>query len=198
MNAFLGIPYAAAPVGFLRFYPPQKHNGWNDTLLATQFKNNCPQLPVTPNINEDCLYLNIWTPDVKLLFYKNLASNHFTSFQNAMRYGPLPVVMFLDGYRYSTSSEIPVDGQDLASEGVVVVTVSYRLNVFGFFCLANEEARGNYGLLDQYFALLWIRENVRAFGGDPQKITLFGHGSGAASIVLHMVSPRTAGLDRSS
>lgn len=74
-----------------------------------------------------------------------------------------------------------------------MVSANYRLNIFGFLCLGSESARGNLGLLDQYFALLWTRENARHFGGDPQKITLFGHGSGAASVVLHMVSPRTAG-----
>lgn len=78
-------------------------------------------------------------------------------------------------------------------ENVVLVSVNYRLNVFGFLCLETKEVRGNFGLLDQYFAMLWVRENIRPFGGDPDKITLFGHSSGAASVVLHMVSPRTAG-----
>lgn len=101
--------------------------------------------------------------------------------------------MFFDGRQFARSSDALLSGQDLAVEGVVVVSVNYRLNVFGFLCLGTEQARGNYGILDQYFSLLWVRENIRFFGGDPQKITLFGHDSGAASVVLHMVSPRTAG-----
>lgn len=109
------------------------------------------------------------------------------------RSGSIPVVLFFDDYNFSKNSDIPIPGQDLASTGVVVVSPNYRLNVFGFMCLGVEEARGNMGLLDQYFALLWTRENIRHFGGDPQKITLFGHGTGAAAVVLHMVSPRTAG-----
>lgn len=103
------------------------------------------------------------------------------------------MVIFFEGQQFAKSSGVPLSGQDLAAEGVVVVSVNYRLNVFGFFCLGTEQGRGNYGILDQYFSLLWVRENIRSFGGDAQKITLFGHGSGAASIVLHMVSPRTAG-----
>lgn len=102
------------------------------------------------------------------------------------------MVLFIDGADFAKDGEIQISGHDLAAEGVVVVSVNYRLNVFGFFCLGTEQARGNLGLLDQYFALLWVRENVVHFGGDSQKITLFGHGSGAASVVLHLVSPRTA------
>lgn len=108
-------------------------------------------------------------------------------------YAPLPVVVFFEGLDFFQSSSIPLSGQDLAAEGIVVVTVNYRLNVFGFFCLGNSDSRGNLGLLDQYFALLWIRENIKQFGGDPEKITLFGYLSGAVSVALHMVSPRTAG-----
>lgn len=111
-------------------------------------------------------------------------------------YAPLPVVVFFEGLDFFQSSSIPLSGQDLAAEGIVVVTVNYRLNVFGFFCLGSSDSRGNLGLLDQYFALLWIRENIKQFGGDPEKITLFGYLSGAVSVALHMVSPRTAGKRR--
>lgn len=78
-------------------------------------------------------------------------------------------------------------------ENMVVVTVNYRLNVFGFLCLDSQEVRGNFGLLDQYFSMLWVREHIKNFGGDSDKITLFGHSAGAASVALHMISPRTAG-----
>lgn len=103
------------------------------------------------------------------------------------------MLLFFDGTDFAKDGGVYISGLDMAAEGVVVVTANYRLNVFGFFCLGTAQARGNIGLLDQYFVLLWVRENIRQFGGDAQKITLFGHGSGAASVVLHMVSPRTAG-----
>ena len=105
-------------------------------------------------------------------------------------------MVFFEGKNFYQSSEVPISGQDFAAEGLVVVTMNYRLNVFGFFCLGISEARGNLGMLDQYFGLLWIRENINKFGGDPEKITLYGHQSGAASVTLHMVSPRTAGAFR--
>nr|WCC58157.1 carboxylesterase [Pharsalia antennata] len=177
VNSYLGVPYAAPPVDHLRFSSPARHLGWNGTYDATNFKSRCPQLPLRLSFtNEDCLYLNIWSPS------------------NLGNYAPLPVVVFFEGLDFFQSSSIPISGQDLAAEGIVVVTVNYRLNVFGFFCLGNADSRGNLGLLDQYFALLWIRENIKQFGGDPEKITLFGYSSGAVSVALHMVSPRTAGL----
>lgn len=163
-------------MGELRFLPPQKHNGWNSTLQATAYGKRCLQLPINDEEqSEDCLFLNIWSPE------------------NAGREGFLPVVLFFHGIDFARDGDVPISGLDLAAEGVVIVTANYRLNVFGFLCLGTEQARGNLGLLDQYFSLLWVRENIRNFGGDPQKITLFGHGAGAASVVLHMVSPRTSG-----
>lgn len=110
-----------------------------------------------------------------------------------MRYGPLPVLVFFYSYDFSTTTRSPIEALDLANEGVVVVTVTYRLNVFGFLCLRVPEVRGNMGLLDQYLSLIWIRENIRYFGGDPYKITLYGHSGGATSVALHMISTRTTG-----
>ncbi|CAH0562199.1 unnamed protein product, partial [Brassicogethes aeneus] len=98
------------------------------------------------------------------------------------------------GFYFESSSDLPFSGQDLAVEGIIVVSINYRLNIFGFFCLGSAEARGNLGLLDQYFSLLWVKENIKHFGGDPEKLTLFGFGSGAASVTLHLISPRTAGI----
>lgn len=103
-------------------------------------------------------------------------------------------MVFFEGIEFRKSNIIPIPGQDLAMENVIVVTVNYRLNVFGFLCLQTKEVRGNFGLLDQYFSMLWVRENIKVFGGDPDKITLFGHYAGAASVILHMISPRTKGL----
>lgn len=106
----------------------------------------------------------------------------------------MPVLVFFDGYEFAKRGPIRVSGQDLAVEQIVVITVNYRLNVFGFLCFETPYVRGNMGLLDQYFALLWIRKNVRYFGGDEDKITLYGHSAGAASVALHLISPRTAGM----
>ncbi|XP_060516417.1 carboxylesterase 5A-like [Cylas formicarius] len=178
VNSFLGIPYAAAPIGNNRFKPPQKHAGWNETFKAIGYGPRCAQLTRKGEVvgNEDCLYLNIWSPSV---------SGNFAN---------IPVLMFFEGLDFYRNTELPISGQDLAVEGVVVVIANYRLNIFGYFCLGTEEARGNLGLLDQYFAILWVKDNIKHFGGDPDKITLFGHSSGAVSVAFHLISPRTAGL----
>ncbi|PSN45889.1 Neuroligin-4 [Blattella germanica] len=162
--------------------PPERHPGWNHSLFAGSFAKACPQLQEISNMapisqDEDCLYLNIWTPE-SIANYRNGA----------------PVVLFLEGEGFVTGSVSRFPGQDLAAEGVIVVSASYRLNVFGFFCLEDSEARGNLGLLDQYFALLWVRENIEMFGGDTRRITLMGHSAGAASVMYHLTSPRTPGL----
>ncbi|XP_044766052.1 carboxylesterase 5A-like [Coccinella septempunctata] len=175
LRVFYGIPYAAPPVGSLRFAPPIMHQGWNGTYQAFNTKPRCPQLPPRDNQNEDCLYLDMWMPEVN------------SSYQR-------PVVMFFGGVDFARDSKLTFSGQDLAAKGMIVVRVSYRLNIFGFFSLETQEFRGNIGLLDQYYALLWVRENIVHFGGDNMNITLFGHYSGATSIAFHMISPRTKGL----
>ncbi|KAK9507925.1 hypothetical protein O3M35_007685 [Rhynocoris fuscipes] len=184
--AFLGIPYATPPVGKYRFAAPEKHSGWSSEspFSAVELGPACiqpqgeliPDFGVNPRQDEDCLYLNVWTAEASL------------NYRNS------PVLIFLEGEGFVTGYPGRFPGQDLASEGIVVVTVSYRLNVFGFFCLEHGGARGNLGLLDQYLALLWVRENIDAFGGDPRSVTLMGHSAGAMSIGYHMVSPRTHDL----
>ncbi|GJQ84466.1 hypothetical protein Trydic_g21024 [Trypoxylus dichotomus] len=176
IDVFLGIPYVAPPIDNLRFTPPRKHFGWNGTLDASNYPPPCPQIPRLDGQNEDCLYLNVWTPE-----YRG-------------KYALKPVVIFFEGLEFSRSNKIPVSGQELAAEDVIVVTANYRLNIFGFLCLGIPEARGNLGLLDQYFAMLWVKRNIERFGGNSDKITVFGHSAGAASAVLHLISPRTNGL----
>lgn len=95
---------------------------------------------------------------------------------------------------YLSSDPVHIPGHDLAAEGVVLVSVSYRHNVFGSFCLGRPEARGNLGLLDQYMALLWVKENIEKFGGDKNQVTLMGHGASASSVIYHMTSPRARGM----
>lgn len=104
-----------------------------------------------------------------------------------------PVVVFFGGVDFGRDSLLTFSGQQLATRGIIAVRVAYRMNIFGFFSLGTREFRGNIGLLDQYYALLWVRENIVHFGGDNQNVTLLGHNSGAISIALHMTSPRTQG-----
>jgi para-nitrobenzyl esterase len=186
-----GIPYAAPPVGEGRWRPPRPPVPWHGVRLADRFApaawqsiEACREVgggdPGT--FSEDCLYLNIWAP---------------------ARYDePLPVMVWLHGggYTIGAGSLPPYEGRALASRGVVVVTVNYRLGHLGFFAhpsLAGEDPEGplaNFALLDQIAALEWVRDNIGAFGGDPQNITLFGESAGGRSVLSLMVSPLSAGL----
>ena len=183
---FLGIPYAAPPVGELRWKPPQPVSRWNGTRQATQFGAACPQRPASwfPYIgwSEDCLFLNVWTPQ--------LSAN-----------AKLPVLIYFHGGSNTQGySQMTPLGPALAPEGVVVVSANYRLGPFGF--LAHPEltaesphhSSGNYGLLDQLQALRWVRENIAHFGGDPDRITVMGQSAGAVDVCLLMASPMAAGL----
>ncbi len=197
---FLGIPYAAPPVGPLRFRPPQPPDPWGTPLSATSYPPGCAQLPTLTNgdvriENEDCLYLNVWTPD-------------------PAPSGPLPVLFWIHGGSNtsgSTADYVPFpdyegvrlyDGHFLARDrGVVVVTVNYRLNVFGFLGLAELASEdpswpyaGNQGLLDQRAALQWVQQNIAAFGGDPGNVTIFGESAGSFDVCAHVVSPGSTGL----
>ncbi|CAH0724848.1 unnamed protein product, partial [Brenthis ino] len=174
IEAFFGIPYAAPPIGRLRFSPPERHTGWRRTLFAHRMHPRCPDSGNNTDVSEDCLYLNIWAP-------------------RRVEGKQMPVVIVL----YSESwiqNGVNLPCQELAAGGLVVVTVAYRLHILAFFTLKSITARGNLALLDQYMALIWIRENIAAFGGNPNSITLMGHSAGADSVLLHIVSPRSIGL----
>jgi para-nitrobenzyl esterase len=188
---FLGIPYAAPPVGDLRWRAPQPIEPWGGLREASQFGASCiqPPLPVSATVPdageqcEDCLYLNVWAP-------KNAGG------------GKLPVMMWIHGGSYiiGSGSWPHYDGAAFARQGVVYVSINYRLNYFGFFAhpaLTEENADGllaNYGILDQIAALKWIRRNISAFGGDPENITVFGASAGGTFTNLLMTSPLSAGL----
>lgn len=193
---FLGIPFAAPPVGDLRWRPPQPPQPWTDVLEADAISPPCAQLAAltTPaSDTEDCLYLNVWTPDP--------APDR-----------PLPVLFWIHGGANtsgSTGDLIPLgvgglfyNGQGLAAtRDVVVVTTNYRLNVFGFLshqALAAEDPgypySGNQALLDQRAALQWVRDNIVAFGGDPDNVTIFGESAGAFNVCYHVASPLSRGL----
>jgi para-nitrobenzyl esterase len=190
VHAFLGMPYAAPPVGDLRWKPPVPEAKWNGVRKATDFGPHCMQGKVFGDMNfrdaggsEDCLSLNVWVPakpsDKKL---------------------PVMVWIYGGGFVAGTTSEGRQDGTHLAQQGVVVVSMNYRLGVFGFLVhpeLAKESGRnsaGNYGLLDQLAALKWVHENIAAFGGDPENVTIFGESAGSFSVSAQMASPLAKGL----
>ncbi|PSN39903.1 hypothetical protein C0J52_07943 [Blattella germanica] len=180
--AFLGIPYAEPPTGELRFKPPLKAKPWNGTYFAIYDGKSCmggnyPFLQITGQ--EDCLYLNVYTP-------KLMAPNG--SLLNVL-------VWIHPGTFYSGSDSSTVyEPHTWMNMDIVLITMNYRLGAFGFLSTGDDEAPGNYGLKDQVMALHWIKDNVAAFGGDPNKVTLFGHSAGAASTHYHMLSPLSKGL----
>ena len=184
LRVYRGIPFAAPPVGDLRWRPPQPVIPWHGVRVADQFADACPQGKVDenghfgPDIGEDCLYLNVWTP---------------AKTANAS----LPVMVWIHGGGFrSGATSIPVySGEQLAKHGVVVVSVAYRLGVFGFMAWPGH-ASANFGLLDQIAALRWVKRNIRAFGGNPHKVTIFGESAGAMSVSLLAASPEAKGLFR--
>ena len=191
LAVFRGIPYAAPPVGKLRWQPPQKPPSWTGVQNATSFGPACPQQEVSElegggdlgRMAEDCLYLNIWKPITQ-------------------RNEKLPVMVWIHGggFGVGAGSGPEYPGDRLARKGSIVVTLNYRLGALGFFVHEDLEKEspagvsGNYGLLDQIAALRWVKKNIGAFGGDPERITLFGESAGAASINLLMLSPQAKGL----
>jgi para-nitrobenzyl esterase len=185
LRAFKGVPYAAPPVAELRWRAPQPVEPWEGVRPATQPGAVCmqPSPPERLPMSEDCLFLNVWT----------LGADD----------GARPVMVWIHGGSFlgGSGSAAVSDGAALARHGVVVVTLNYRLGRFGFFAhpaLAATrppgEAAANFGLMDQMAALYWVRRNVRAFGGDPDNITLFGESSGAAAVLRLMISPAAKGL----
>ena len=185
VRIFLGIPYAAPPVGELRWKPPQEIASWAQERNSTDFSPSCPQPKQqdTGKFSEDCLYLNVWT----------------TTENQDKR---LPVMVWIHGgaFNFGSASQPEYDGKNLAKKGVVVVTINYRLGPLGFLVhplLSKESAHntsGNYGLLDQIAALKWVQKNIAAFGGNPDRITIFGQSAGSRSVSLLMISPLSAGL----
>jgi para-nitrobenzyl esterase len=184
VRVYKGIPYAAAPAGQLRWKPPQPAKPWKGILVAKSFPANCPQVPVVPGPqSEDCLGLNVWTPA------RSAAAK-------------LPVMVWIHGggFQIGASSQSAYDGEALAAQGVVLVSINYRLGVFGFLAhpaLGQESpqgASGNYGLLDMVAALEWVKRNIGAFGGDPGNVTIFGESAGGTAVCLLMVVPQAEGL----
>jgi para-nitrobenzyl esterase len=190
VQAFLGLPYAAPPVGNLRWRAPQPPSGWKDVRDATSFGAHCAQVHIWDDIffedsgpSEDCLFLNVYAPT---------GSNADSK---------LPVLFWIHGggYAVGASSEPRHNGDFLPLKGVVLVTINYRLGIFGFLAttdLAHEAngAAGNYGLLDMVAALQWVEANIRNFGGDPGNVTIFGESAGSFAVSTLMASPAARGL----
>lgn len=198
VDRFLGLPYAASTAGANRWRPPQPVASWTGVRAAVRYGPDCAQaapfsppggLPWTPEYlpsgrkSEDCLSLNVWTP-------------------RARAGSALPVLVWIHGGGFSGgSTSVPIyDGANLARRGIVVVTINYRLGPFGFLAhpwlTAEDGSSGDYGLMDQVAALRWVARNVRAFGGDPAKVTIAGQSAGAASVHYLMAAPSTRGLFR--
>ena len=186
---FKGVPFAAPPVGDLRWREPQPVTPWRGVRLAYKFAPACMQNTVSmpgetpPQVSEDCLYLNIWIPRVR-------------------RTGSLPVFVWIYGGGYNSgSASMPLYwGDRLARRGIIVVTLAYRVGALGYLAhpaLTRESPHhtsGNYGLMDQIAALEWIQRNIRAFDGDPERVTIAGQSAGSMAVSMLMASPRAKGL----
>ncbi|HLH10515.1 MAG TPA: carboxylesterase family protein [Methylovirgula sp.] len=184
---FLGIPYAVPPVGNLRWMPPKAHASWTKVLKATAAGPICLQATTLgpfagpANANEDCLYLNVYTPDL------NPGKE------------PLPVIVWIHGGANLDGGSTDYDGTKLAAQGrVIVVTINYRLGLLGFMANPAIDAEGhpfaNYGLMDQQLALKWVQRNIAAFGGDKNNVTVGGQSAGSVDAESHVISPLSAGL----
>jgi para-nitrobenzyl esterase len=190
IHVYRGIPFAAPPVGDLRWKPPQPATNWEGVRSAAQFGPRCVQAPIfgdmifrSSGMNEDCLYLNVWTPA-----------------KSGRERLPVLVYFYGGGFVAGDGSEPRYDGENMARKGIVSLTVNYRLGVFGFLAhpdLTKESPRhasGNYALLDQNAALHWVHENIAAFGGDPKKVTIAGESAGSIAVSAQMASPLSKGL----
>ncbi|XP_048211359.1 pyrethroid hydrolase Ces2e-like [Perognathus longimembris pacificus] len=190
VHIFLGIPFAKPPVGPLRFTPPEPSEPWSGVRDGTSYPAMCLQNVYTMKVlkmlnitmppismTEDCLYLNIYSP---------------ASVQESSK---LPVMVWIHGGGLVTGMASLYDGSVLAAtENVVVVTIQYRLGVPGFFSTGDQHATGNWGYLDQVAALRWVQQNIAHFGGNPDRVTIFGESAGGTSVSSHVVSPMSQGL----
>ena len=197
VSVFRGIRYAQAPVGDLRWAEPQPVEPWEGVITCDTFgpiawqAGNAPGTfygdefywQGTPDMDEDCLSLNIWAPTRTL-----------------GKKAGLPVALWIHGgaFQNGYGNEVTMDGDGWAARGVILVTINYRLGIFGFLShpelTAEQGQSGNYGLMDQIAALKWVKDNIRAFGGDPSNITVFGQSAGAMSVKNLLISPEAQGL----
>jgi para-nitrobenzyl esterase len=189
ISVYKGIPFAAPPVGDLRWRSPQPIQGWDGVLKADHFARACPQIqfniPIFPKVetSEDCLYLNVWTPA-----------------QSSDDNLPVMVWIYGGGFAMGATSTPLYGGEQLAKMGVIVVSVAYRVGPLGFLthpeltAESPHKVSGNYGLFDQIAGLQWVQRNIKAFGGDPGRVTIFGESAGGMSVSMLAASPLAKGL----
>lgn len=221
VDAFLGIPFARPPLGAYRFRHPQPAQSWSGELDASKMPNSCYQVNDTffgahflgtsiwnanTPLSEDCLYLNIWTPfgvaNTTLATPTTAQTNADTGYRSAgggstggTSKKPVLVWIFGGGFYSGTSSLAIYEGGVLASEEeVIVVSMNYRVSALGFLYFGRPDSPGNAGMFDQLMALQWINDNIHQFGGDPNRVTLFGESAGAVSVALHLLSPLSRNL----
>jgi para-nitrobenzyl esterase len=190
VTVYKGIPFAAPPLGDLRWRAPQPPAAWSGVKAADKFAPACMQVPIsmpalgidTVQVNEDCLYLNVWTP-------AKSANDHLA----------VMVWIYGGGFTIGGTSIGQYDGMNFAKKGVILVSIAYRLGAFGFMATPELSAEqgghsGNYGLLDQIAGLKWVKQNIAAFGGDPNRVTIFGESAGGISVSMLSASPLAKGL----
>jgi para-nitrobenzyl esterase len=198
VRSFKGIPYAAPPVGDLRWKEPQPAASWTGVRKADHFGPRAMQPPIysdmvfrSDGMSEDCLYLNVWAPaGASLMGPGNAGGN-----SSGGKLLPVLVYFYGGGFVTGDGSESRYDGESMATKGIVALTVNYRVGIFGLFAhpeLTKEsphQSSGNYGVEDQAAALHWVRDNIAAFGGDPQRVTIAGESAGSVSVSAQMASP---------
>ena len=182
IDEFLGIPYAAPPVGPLRWRPPQPAAHWTGVRPATKFGPHCPQTGSPfglASMSENCLFLNVYAPAGSLR-------------------GSLPVMVWIHGGDLTAGESNDYNPAGLVRDGTVVVTINYRLGALGFLAdpalKSPNGSSGDYGLMDQQAALRWVQQNIRQFGGNPRNVTIFGESAGGLSVLSQLVSPAARGL----
>lgn len=223
VDAFLGIPYAQPPIGMYRFRHPQPTNPWTGELDTSRMSNSCYQVNDTffganflgtsiwnanTPLSEDCLYLNVWTPfgtaNTTVPTPINIPAtqvNHQRVYKppdrdtKSLTKRPVLVWIFGGGFYSGTSSLAIYEGGVLASEeDIIVVSMNYRVSALGFLYFGRPDSPGNSGLFDQLMALQWVNDNIDQFGGDPERVTIFGESAGAVSVAFHLLSPLSRNL----
>lgn len=197
ITAFKGIPFAAPPVGKLRWAPPQPAAKWEGVRECYKFSAVPVQPGATPTPPDDDLYGKEWCVDTELEYNEDcLYLNVWTPARRADEKLPVYFWIFGGGWQVGNASEMEFDGERIARRGIVVVTINYRVNLFGFTCHKEitaeyPDAPANFGLQDQQFALKWVSRNIAAFGGDPNNITIGGQSAGGGSVLCHIQNPES-------